>query len=90
MTGGASAPHPSSSTFAFGLDLELAKGLKLEVPLERVGLKTGLEANGGGGPEDAGGGALLEEYFAPEASATFLTMLSGVRSRSERAVIWTW
>ncbi len=72
MTGGASAPHPSSSTFAaFCLDLELAKGLKPEVPLDRVGLKTGFEANGGGGPEDCGGGALPEEDFAPEASATF-------------------
>lgn len=37
-----------------------------------------------------GGGASLLEYFEPEASATFCIIPSGVRSRSERAVIWTW
>lgn len=73
-----------------GLDRELAKGLKPEVAtLDRVGLKAGLEAVGGGGPEEVLGGLLGAEYFAPEASATFCTMPSGVRSRSERAVIWT-
>ena len=49
----------------------------------------GLEAVGGGGPLDSGGAELPAEYFAPEASATFWTMPSGVRSRSDRAVIWT-
>lgn len=49
-------------------------------------MNTGLEAAGGGGPEE-GGGAEPEEYFAPDASATFLTMLSGAKSDSDRAVI---
>lgn len=40
--------------------------------------------------EAVGGGAVAEEYFAPEASATFWIMLSGERSRSDRAVICTW
>ena len=90
-TGGASAPHPSSSTFeSFCLARELANGLKPEAAEDRVGLKAGFEATGGGGPEDDGGAALPAEYFAPDASATFWTMASGVRSRSDRAVIWTW
>jgi hypothetical protein len=72
-----------------GLERELAKGLNPEVPDDRVGLKAGLEAVGGGGPLDGGGAELPAEYFEPEASATFWTMLSGVRSRSDRAVIWT-
>jgi hypothetical protein len=76
--------------FCPGLDLELAKGLKLDAPPDRVGLKAGLEVTGGGGPDDGGGAALPAEYLAPDASATFCTMLSGVRSRSDRAVIWTW
>jgi hypothetical protein len=68
-----------------GFALELANGLKLELPPDRVGLKAGLFA-GGGGPDDEGDGALPAEYFAPDASATFCTIPSGVRSRSERAV----
>lgn len=87
-TGGASAPQPSSSTFeSFFLARELANGLKPDAAVDLVGLKTGFEATGGGGPEDGGGAALPAEYFAPDASATFWTMLSGVRSRSDRAVI---
>ena len=93
VTGGASWPQPSSSTFVSflpGRERELAKGLKPTFPDDRVGLKTGFDAVGGGALL---GGAVVElpaEYFAPEASATFWTMLSGVRSRSDRAVIWTW
>jgi hypothetical protein len=64
--------------------------LKPDAPPDRVGVKTGLDAGGLGGPDAAGGGAELEEYLAPEASATFCTMPSGVRSESDRAVIWTW
>lgn len=30
------------------------------------------------------------EYLEPDASETFSTIDSGVRSRSERAVTWTW
>jgi hypothetical protein len=73
-----------------GFALELANGLKPEFPPDRVGLNAGLDAVGGGGPEDDGAGADPAEYFAPDASATFWTMLSGLRSRSERAVTWTW
>lgn len=69
-TGGASSPQPSSSTFVCGCALELANGLKPELPPDRVGLKAGLFA-GGGGPEDEGGGIEPAEYFAPDASATF-------------------
>ena len=57
--------------------------------LDVVGVKTGLEATGGGaraGSEPA----LPAEYLAPEASATFWTMVSGTRSLSDLAVIWTW
>ena len=52
-------------------------------------MKAGFEDTGGAGPA-AGAGALPTEYFEPDASATFWTMPSGVRSRSDRAVIWTW
>lgn len=52
-------------------DLELAKGLKPVGGPDLVGLKTGLEATGGGGPEAGGGAADPAEYFAPDASATF-------------------
>jgi len=52
------------------LERELASGLKPEVPVDRVGLNAGFEAIGGGGPDDEGA-APLDEYFAPEASATF-------------------
>lgn len=70
-TGGASAPQPSSSAFGSCFVLELSKGLKPEPPLDLVGLKAGLDAIGGGGPEEDGGGAVPAEYFAPDASATF-------------------
>lgn len=74
MTGGASSPHPSSSTLSSlegkFLFLEPAKGLKPPVaPLLRVGLNAGLEATGGGGPLLAG--VDPPEYFEPEASETF-------------------
>lgn len=58
-------------------------------PPTRVGVNTGLEEAGGGGPLEVG----IEpppEYLEPEASATFWMMLSGVRSRSDLAVISTW
>lgn len=85
VTGGASAPHPSASTLASDLLVALDG-----IPELCVGVKTGLEAIEGLVAAATGGGASLLEYFAPEASATFRMMLSGVRSRSERAVIWTW
>jgi hypothetical protein len=89
VTCGASAPHPSSSTGPDdGAARALApRGLKPEPPLpEIVGVKTGLEEMGGGGPSDFGI-ELAPEYFEPEASATFCTIASGVRSRSDLAVI---
>jgi len=55
-----------------------------------VGVKAGFEATAGFVEAATGGGASLLEYFEPEASATFWMMPSGVRSRSDRAVIWTW
>lgn len=67
-----------------------AKGLKPPPPaLLRVGVKAGLEETGGGGPLLLGSDP-PPEYLEPEASDTFLMMDSGVRSRSDRAVIWTW
>lgn len=71
------------------LSLEFARGLKEELPPVRVGVKAGFEETGGAGPVEAEG-ALPAEYLEPDASATFCTMPSGVRSRSDRAVIWTW
>lgn len=93
VTGGASTPHPSSSTlpsFCALLDRGPARGLNPVPAPDLVGVNAGFEVTGGGGPEEDGGGALPAEYFAPEASSTFCIMPSGVRSRSERAVIWTW
>ena len=56
-------------------------------PPIRVGVNTGLDEVGGGGPpEDEAGNAGPPAYFEPEASATFCTMPSGVRSRSDLAV----
>ena len=64
-----------------------AKGLNPRAPpVLRVGVKTGFDAAGGGGPLGVACG-VPAEYFEPDASATFWTMPSGVRSRSERAVI---
>ena len=54
-----------------------------------VGVKAGFEDTGGRGAA-AVEEELPPEYFEPEASDTFCTMDSGVKSRSERAVIWTW
>jgi hypothetical protein len=54
-----------------------------------VGVKTGFFAATGGGPREAGTSG-APPYLAPDASATFSTILSGVRSASERAVTWTW
>jgi len=91
VTGGASAPHPSSSVLLEswpGRDRELASGLKAALPPDRVGLKAGFEVMGGGPVDVFTGAALPAEYFAPEASETFCTIPSGVRSRSDRAVIW--
>lgn len=65
----------------------LAKGLKAaEPPLLLVGMKAGFEEAGGGGLLDTAG-PLPAEYFDPDASQTFCTIPSGVRSRSDRAII---
>jgi hypothetical protein len=53
-----------------------------------VGVNTGFDATAGAAVGAAE--ALPAEYFEPEASATFWIMPSGVRSRSDRAVTWTW
>lgn len=91
VTSGASSPQPSASVGAEGagaLDRE-PNGLKAaEPPPTRVGWKTGFDATGGGPPLLAGAFG-PPPYFAPDASATFCVMLSGVRSRSERAVTCT-
>ena len=71
-------------------DLEFAKGLKAPAaPLLRVGVKAGFEDTGGGGPllAEACG---APEYLEPDASETFRTIDSGVRSRSDLAVTCTW
>lgn len=65
-----------------------AKGLNAPAPLFCVGVNAGLEGGGGGPPEVVDGEA--PEYLDPDASATFWTIDSGVRSRSDRAVICTW
>jgi hypothetical protein len=91
VTSGASAPQPSASSLALGAGaLERPRGLNPEPPPPTdVGVKTGfLDATGGGPLEEGMLGP--PEYFAPEASATFWMILSGVRSASERAVTWTW
>jgi hypothetical protein len=89
VTGGASCPQPSSSTFppeTGARDLD-ARGLNPDPPPPTlVGVKAGFEDNGGGGPPDEGL-APPPEYLEPEESSTFLIMASGVRSRSDRAVI---
>lgn len=54
-----------------------------------VGVNAGFEATDGFVAAATGGASPLE-YFEPEASATFWVILSGLRSRSDRAVIWTW
>ena len=68
-----------------GFGLGPDNGLKLPPPPIRVGVKTGFEVTGGGGPRDPG--IVADEYFEPEASATFCIILSGLRSWSDRAVI---
>ena len=55
-----------------------------------MGLNTGLDATAGFGAAAGAAEALPAEYFEPDASATFWTIPSGVRSRSDRAVTWTW
>jgi hypothetical protein len=87
VTGGASAPQPSSSTFSSLLDRAATVGL---ARLDVVGVKTGLVFTGGGGALEPVFSELPAEYLAPEASATFRMMESTSRSLSERAVIWTW
>jgi hypothetical protein len=52
-------------------------------------VKTGFFAATGGGPPEEGTFP-PPEYLAPDASDTFCTILSGLRSASERAVTWTW
>lgn len=84
MTGGASDPQPSASTLASDLREDL-----IGMPEVWEGEKTGLDAMVGLVAAATGGGASLLEYLEPEASATFRIMPSGVRSRSERAVICT-
>ena len=93
VTGGASAPHPSSSTCLLfelptrGLE---TSGLKL-LPPTFVGMNAGFAATGGRGLADADDfGVAPPEYLDPEAFATFSRIPSGVMSRSERAVTWTW
>jgi hypothetical protein len=71
------------ATAGFGRDP--VSGLKPPPPPTRVGVKAGFEVTGGGGPRNPG--AVAGEYFEPEESATFCIMPSGVRSRSDRAVI---
>ena len=89
VTGGASAPQPSSSTGpefeASGRDRE-TRGLKL-LPPTLVGVNAGLDATGGNGAVvDADFVASPPEYLEPDALATFSTIPSGVRSLSVRAV----
>ena len=52
-----------------------------------VGVNAAFEAIDGFVAAATGGGALLLEYFDPDASATFWTIPSGVRSLSDLAVI---
>jgi hypothetical protein len=55
-----------------------------------VGVNAGLLATGSVLGTAVTGEARSGVYFAPEASPTFCIIPSGVRSPSERAVIWTW
>jgi len=92
VTCGASSPQPSPSApcVAEGCARERPpNGLKPPEPPTLLGMKTGLDATGGAGPLDWVVAA-PPLYFEPDESATFWTMLSGVRSLSDRAVIWTW
>lgn len=70
VTGGASAPHPSSSTGA----LETAGSLRAAgggaTPPDRLAVNTGFVATGGL-TASRGAGASVAEYLAPEASETF-------------------
>jgi hypothetical protein len=67
-----------------GFGLCPGNGLNPPPPI-RVGVKTGFEATGGGGACNSD--IVVDEYFEPEASATFCIILSGLRSWSDRAVI---
>lgn len=87
MTGGASAPHPSSSTGSSFLVFRSLDARPPPVPLDCVGVKAGFDATGGLVLVATGGGALPAEYLEPEESATFCIIPSGVKSRSDRAVI---
>lgn len=91
---GASAAQPSSSV------LESCAGAPLERPPSDlkpvddpptwVGVNAGFDAAGGGGARSSLAlDAVSPEYLDPDASATLRIMLSGVRSRSLRAVICT-
>src|SRR6266480_4034984 len=89
VTGGASAPHPSLSVCSCGWATRDRdpRGLNGEpLPAMAVGVNTGFDEAGGLGPL-ADGIFPPPEYFEPEASATFCMIESGVRSRSDRAVI---
>lgn len=90
-TCGALDPQPSfSSSPAFVVEVlerALVAAKERDPAALCVGVKTGLEAIGGGGPLDDAVGALSPEYLEPEASSTLRMILSGVRSRSDRAVI---
>jgi len=61
------------------------------MPPDRLGVKAGLEATGGGGLEAGvtAGPCEEAEYLEPDASPTRWIIPSGVRSPSARAVIWT-
>lgn len=86
MTGGASAPHPSASAVESPDWAALARmGLYPPPPLLCVGVKAGLDATIGFVAAATGGAPA--EYFEPDASATFCMIPSGVRSRSDLAVI---
>jgi hypothetical protein len=64
-------------------------GLYPPPPLLCVGVKAGFEVTDGFVAAATSGGALPAEYFDPEASATFCMIPSGVKSRSDLAVICT-
>jgi hypothetical protein len=73
-----------------GTDLPDAEEVYPKFPLLLcVGVKAGFADIAGFVDVATGGGASPAEYLEPEESATFFMMPSGVRSLSERAVIWT-
>lgn len=91
MTGGASAPQPSSSTFDEA-EGRATDGVGTEMPPDRDGVKAGLVATGGRGLAAGvtAGPCDEAEYLEPEASPTRWMIPWGVRSPSARAVICTW